>query len=118
MPPSDAGSGVGGGSAVTPTPRAPGAGPDFCGAPRALLQLGVIDVLQFYDASKMMESAYKTLRYGGLSAAVGGLGDSSSSLLPSGGPSSPTDISAIDPHRYAIRFMDLVARTFTSSAAS
>ena len=54
------------------------------------------------------------LRYGGLSAAVGGLTDGGLGL-PSGAPS-PTDISAVDPHRYAVRFMDLVARTFTSSS--
>ena len=71
------------------------------------MQLGVIDVLQFFDASKQMESMYKSLRFGDALALGGG----------GGGAAAPPDISAIDPNRYAVRFMSLASRVFSPSEA-
>ncbi len=65
---------------------------------RALLQVGVVDMLQYFDTSKRLENAYKSIRYGGL-AAVGQEGV-------------PADISAVDPNTYAVRFMQFSATVF------
>jgi hypothetical protein len=77
-------------------------------------------VLQYFDATKRIESAYKQLRYGGLEAleALVGVGSSSpgnsssgeGGALPSGAGGPPSaDVSAVDPNRYAVRFMDFAA---------
>jgi hypothetical protein len=89
---------------------ADGTGPDYRGASRALVQLGVIDVLQFFDTTKQVESFYKQLRYAGPIAVV-----SADATAASSNP--VADISAIDPNRYAVRFMDLVSRVFTPQSA-
>jgi 1-phosphatidylinositol-4-phosphate 5-kinase len=106
---------VGGGSSGTDTvgeSMADGmnVGPDYRGASRALVQLGVIDVLQFFDTTKQVESFYKQLRYAGPIAVV-----SADASTTSSNP--VADISAIDPNRYAVRFMDLVSRVFTPQSA-
>jgi hypothetical protein len=69
---------------------------------RALLQLGVIDMLQTYDVGKRMEHTLKSLRYAVAHAQLGG----------------DADISAVDPGRYAVRFMDMASRIFLPAAAS
>ena len=63
-------------------------------AARGLVQLGVIDVLQFFDATKQMESMYKRLRYGGLAAV--GVGDAT--YAGNGERSVAADVSAVDPN--------------------
>jgi hypothetical protein len=52
--------------------------------------VGVVDVLQFFDTTKRLESAYKQLAKG---------------------PSA--NISAVDPNAYAVRFMEFASAIFS-----
>jgi hypothetical protein len=78
-----------GGEPIRPRPHLPPS------ASRALVQVGVVDILQYFDTSKRVESAFKQLRYAG---SAGG-------------------ISAVDPNIYAVRFMSLVSSMFTPGDA-
>lgn len=53
-----------------------------------ILYFGIIDILQDYDISKMLEHAYKSLQ------------------------ADPASISAVDPKLYSKRFRDFIGRIF------
>lgn len=61
---------------------------------RALVQVGVIDMLQTYDVSKRIENTLKSIRH----AVAHGNTDA--------------DISSVDPHKYAVRFTAFVRKIF------
>ena len=62
---------------------------------RALVQIGIVDVLQAYDVGKRVENAFKSMRYTIGSAKLGA-----------------ADISSVDPAAYATRFTAFVAQIF------
>lgn len=57
---------------------------------RVLVQLGLIDLFQFFGTGKKLENAFKAVRYG----------------------DGKVDVSAVDPARYAVRFMAFAANIF------
>ena len=59
-----------------------------------------MDILQYFDTGKRMESAFKQLRYAGLAAVAAGSG------------AAAADVSAVDPNNYAVRFMGFAAGIF------
>jgi hypothetical protein len=63
-------------------------------ARRVLVQVGLIDLFQFFGTGKKMEAAFKALRHGTLDP----------------------DVSAVEPHKYAVRFMAFAANVFTPLA--
>jgi hypothetical protein len=94
----DGGAGAGVGAAAGgegSAPSSPRPMPAFQNAARALLQVGVVDVLQFFDTSKRLENAYKQLARG------------------------PTaNISAVDPNAYAVRFMEFASAIFSPNGTA
>lgn len=75
--------------------------------PTVLVQIGIVDVLQLYTTSKRVESALKLIRYGSLNVNSGGLSSFGDSGIQA-------DISAVDPHRYAVRFSGFMSEIFSS----
>ncbi len=89
---SPAGEAGGGGASAAASPRSL---PALQNASRALLQVGVVDVLQFFDTSKRLESAVKHLARG-----------------------TGANISAVDPNAYAVRFMEFASAIFSPTGAA
>jgi len=67
-------------------------------SPRALIQVGVVDMLQYYNVTKKAENALKSVQYG----------------LKYGISSTGPNISAVEPMTYAVRFMDFATSLFQS----
>ena len=95
-----AGAGAGGSSEERPRPHLP---PGAC---RAMVQVGIVDILQYYDSGKRMETAFKQLKYAGLAAV--GVGGAEARA----GGGNAANISAVDPNLYAVRFAEFSARVF------
>ena len=71
-----------------------------------MVQVGVVDILQYFDTGKRMESAFKQFKYAGLAAV--GVGGAEAKA----GGGNPANISAVDPNNYAVRFMGFAAGIF------
>ena len=105
-------------------------GPTY--ARRAVIQIGVIDILQPYDLSKQVENAFKSMRHTVMTGGRGLLSSGNSAgdkgpnplgsttdllaLASSGASGSGAEISSVDPNRYAARFLDFARRVFVPVA--
>jgi len=96
---------VTGGATASPGAPAPAGSPPAATAPRAysqraVIQVGIIDMLQTYDVGKKMENTFKMLRHAIGHANLG------------------ADISSIPPEPYHARFMRFVERIFLPAGRS